>query len=37
MGGPLEVTQKENTSAQLGGRRRKPQAMVQTWALFASH
>jgi hypothetical protein len=37
MAGPLEVTQKENTSAQLGRRRRKPQAMVQTWALFASH
>jgi hypothetical protein len=36
MAGPLEVTQKENTSAQLGGRHRKPPAMVQTWALFAS-
>jgi hypothetical protein len=34
--GPLEVTQKEDTSSQLGGLRRKPQAMVQRWALFAS-
>jgi hypothetical protein len=34
--GPLEVTQKEDTSTQLGGLHRKPQAMVHRWALFAS-
>jgi hypothetical protein len=34
--GLLEVIKKEDTSAQLGGVHRKPQAMVQRWALFAS-
>jgi hypothetical protein len=35
--GLLEVTQKEDTSTQLGGGlHRKPQAMVRPWALFAS-
>jgi hypothetical protein len=34
--GPLEVTQKEDKSARTDGLRRKPQAMVQRWALSAS-
>jgi hypothetical protein len=36
MNGPLEVTQKEDTSTKMGGLHRKPQAMVQPWASFAS-